>query len=282
MYQKILLLKITLFLILPRTEAFEFPQVKNWQVDSVQTFVENKLFQHINGAAESYMKYGFLEMYMTDYHKADHAFHLEVYKHKTRAHAYGIYKLEKPDKVNKLNMEDALGYQADNSYNVFSDRYYIKITDYTENKHTQKMIPVVIQSLIDQFGYHSTVLPRQFRYFSDANKISSSEKYTPTAFLGYGFLENVFSADYVIDQEKFTLFLISGKNNGHCKKMLQEFNKKADFKNSITPNEIIKIDDQYNGHVQVIWFNNYIAGICNMDNPGKAFQYMMKLRSIFE
>ena len=94
-----LILGIVGFLWSPCSQAadFKFPSVSGWkQVGEIQRFDPNTLYEYINGGADLYLAYDFEELKVAEYQNDKKAaVTVDVYRHRTPTHAFGIYSQER-------------------------------------------------------------------------------------------------------------------------------------------------------------------------------------------
>jgi hypothetical protein len=94
-------------------------------------FLPENLWDFINGAADTYLAYGFVDLHVAEYKKGKGVIKLEIYKHTDNTMAFGIYSTERSPSFRFVNL-GAQGYIADGTINFFKGSYYVKI------KHIQK------------------------------------------------------------------------------------------------------------------------------------------------
>ena len=87
-------------------ETFVFPDVGGWkQMDEIQTFTSKTLYEYINGAADLYLMYDFQELKVAEYQNGKKvSVTVDVYRHKTPIHAFGIYSQERLPDANFLDI----------------------------------------------------------------------------------------------------------------------------------------------------------------------------------
>ncbi|MBE9481475.1 MAG: hypothetical protein IMY69_07255, partial [Bacteroidetes bacterium] len=104
-----------------------------WKLnDTVKTFQGDELFYLINGGAELYIEYGFIEVAAAEYIKNDtNSIYIEIYKMKNNNAAFGIYTLSR---VGGEILE--IGNQA-NLYNYYvllwKGNYFVTISSSDKN-----------------------------------------------------------------------------------------------------------------------------------------------------
>ena len=77
-------------------KTFIFPEISGWkQSGEMQSFTPKTLYEYINGAADLYIMYDFQELKSAEYvNEKKASVIIDVYRHKTPTHAFGIYSQE--------------------------------------------------------------------------------------------------------------------------------------------------------------------------------------------
>jgi len=104
---KIILINLVgIFIIISAVEAQEktelFPSIKGWELsENIDTYSPETLYDAINGAADSYLRYDFRELKVGEYSLDDGTYLVvEIYQHGSPINAFGIYSQERPQKGN--------------------------------------------------------------------------------------------------------------------------------------------------------------------------------------
>jgi hypothetical protein len=118
-----LILGIIIFLWVPGAAAgdFKFPEITGWrQSGEIQTFSPKTLFEYINGDANLYLMYDFQELKVAEYlNEKKASVTVDVYRHKTPTHAFGIYSQERLPNANFIDV-GAQGYIEKNVLNFLT------------------------------------------------------------------------------------------------------------------------------------------------------------------
>jgi len=261
-----------------QTTAEDFPEINNLQKNGeIEIYNPDDLYNYINGAADLYLNYNFVELKLQRYKgNAEQSLTIEIYRHSNNLTAFGIYSSERPSEGNWVDI-GAQGYYEGEILNFYKGQYYIKIMAYKiENaedflKNTAK--------IVDENLEGENELPILLKSFPEKGKIEHSEKYIHKNFLGYESLSGAFTADYIIDGENFTMFLIQKNSNKKCKKMLIEYfdSIKLD-KENVKEGEML-VKDPYLGEININWYNSYVFGtiyFSNIKTSEKYLEYMNK------
>ena len=117
---------------------FKFPEVSGWkQSGEIQTFTPQTLYEYINGAADLYLMYDFEELKVAEYlNEKKASVTVDVYRHKTPTHAFGIYSQERLPNANFLDI-GAQGYIEQNILNFLIGPYYVKINSFNTGAEGQ-------------------------------------------------------------------------------------------------------------------------------------------------
>jgi hypothetical protein len=98
--KKSLLLSLILFPILGWSQELVFPTLPDWKGEGKSlNFNKENLYEHIDGASEFYLSYGFESLQVASWNKEGAELTIEVYDHGDPLHAYGIYSIEKSAKA---------------------------------------------------------------------------------------------------------------------------------------------------------------------------------------
>ncbi|MDD8013312.1 MAG: hypothetical protein PHX05_07535, partial [Acidobacteriota bacterium] len=107
------------------------PELEGWRKSgSAETFVPGNLYEHIDGAAENFLAYGFEKLAVQSYANRDRqALTAEIYFHGTPENAFGIYSSEKPLAGNYIRV-GGQGYEEEGLLNFVSGACYVKLNSF--------------------------------------------------------------------------------------------------------------------------------------------------------
>ena len=87
----------------------DFPEIEGWgSPTAVNSYDASSLWEFINGAAETFMQYGFQGLETAEFSRDGTILAVSIYDMGSALNAYGIYRSERPDEVEPL----AIGAQA--------------------------------------------------------------------------------------------------------------------------------------------------------------------------
>jgi hypothetical protein len=246
--------------------ASPFPAIAGWkQSGDVQVFSPKNLYDYINGGADLYLKYDFQELQVADYQNDGKAsVTIEVYRHRTPGHAFGIYSQERLSNANYLEI-GAQGYSEQGVLNFLAANYYVKMNAVNAGSDDQKVLLAFAEKIVERLGGKGS-LPAILASFPRESEIKNSEKYIAKEFLGYSFFHSGFTADYELAGKKFQLFLIEGIDKQDCRHMIQAYLKQTGSVRNEVEEGHYNVKDPYHGEMDFHWQGSYIWGALNLDD----------------
>ena len=157
-------------------------------------FYGRNLWEYIDGAAESFHAYRFVALIHQDYVIGDAEITVDIYDMSNPLLAFGMYASERSPEYSFLDV-GAEGYGDELGLNFFQDRYYVKLTIFSESDSTLPLLEKVARKISENIGTGKN-LPNLFSRFPDTNRIARSEQYFFQAPFGYSFLSPVFCVQY--------------------------------------------------------------------------------------
>jgi hypothetical protein len=279
-----LILGLIIFLWVPGAEAgdFRFPEIKGWkQSGEIQTFIPKNLYEYINGAADLYLMYDFQELKSAEYvNEKKASVIIDIYRHKTPTHSFGIYSQERHPKANFINV-GAQGYIEEEILNFIAGPYYVKITGYKIESGGQEVLISFAKKVLENLGEKGT-LPTLLNSFPRDGKVKNSEKFVDKNFLGYAFLHSAFTADYDVSGTKFKLFVIEGAEGNDCKEMIQKYLQQTRSPEKNIAEGRHTITDPYHGEIELYWKGKYIWGTLNLNEVSLRSTYLKLLEKGLE
>jgi hypothetical protein len=279
-----LILGLIIFLWVPGAEAkdFKFPEIAGWrQSGEVQTFSPKTLFEYINGDADLYLMYDLQELKVTEYlNERKASVIVDVYRHKTPTHAFGIYSQERLPNANFLDI-GAQGYIEQNILNFLTGPYYVKINSYSTGAEDREILLTFAKKVAEYLGEKGR-LPSILSSFPQEGKKNNSEKFISINFLGYSFLHSAFTAEYELSGTKFKLFVIEGADGNDCRDMVQKYLQQTGNTKKNIVEGIYTISDSYHGEIGFYWKGKFIWGILNSNDASLCSTYLKLLEKGLE
>jgi hypothetical protein len=152
------------------------------KVTNYPVYTADNLWDFINGAADTYLSYGFEDVHVAEYKKGKNVIKLEIYKHKDDVQTFGIYSSERSPSFRFLNI-GAQGYKADGSLNFFKGNYYIKIRTYSKSEKVILTLETLALKVSDMLRGNSE-MPAALKEFPETGKKKNEETYIKESVLG--------------------------------------------------------------------------------------------------
>ena len=252
-----------------------FPDIEGLRKsDSIETFNPVNLYDYIDGAADSYLKYDFSELNMMRYEgEEDVTLKIEIYEHSSHKNAFGIYSNEKPLEGNWLDI-GAQGYLEEDVLNFYKGKYYVKIMS---NDIKDEDVLINAAEYVAGKLPGETAPPAMSLGFPAENKIKNSERYINKNFLGYKSLSEAFTAEYETGENYFKLFIIEKESADDCIKMLSDYTASINQNADVIKEGRVTIQDPYQGKIQLYLEGKMILGILDLDDAVLSEKYMKLL-----
>jgi len=241
-------------------EKTNYPETGEWKLTGpVRSINQSRLHEEIYGAADMYLKYGCEELQIIEYeYKQKFPVSVQVFRFKTSIGAFGLYSRERP-RNGDYSHTGVQAFFDDWLFAFFTDRYYVKINTMIllgTDQSIEKLASDLAGFLSENHNW-----PEILDVFPDEGKIANSEQYIPFDFMGNDFFCPAFTADYILFNEKFTLFILQGINPGDCEQTLDQYLSKIKSAAGTMEGEIVTVTDPYFKDISLLWTGNNILGI---------------------
>jgi len=228
------------------------------------------LFDYINGAAELYLSYDFVELETVSYEGEEGRFlTIDLYRHRDAKKGFGIYSRERPQEDIFLSI-GGQGYYQNGILNFVKGEYYVKLSSFGLDDKDGSFLKGVAQEVARLLDSEGT-LPAPLSWFPEEGKVEHSERYINRDFLGHGFLSDAFIADYEFESSTTQAFIIEADSEDAAKEMLSNYLELAgeDSVEDEARNGSVRFEDPFNhssGKLSIRWHQNYILGFFSDDS----------------
>jgi hypothetical protein len=255
-------------------KTYSFPEMAGWkQSGEIQTFSRANLYDYINGGADLFLKYDFQELKVADYENHQKAsVTIEIYRHKSPLHAFGIYSQERLSSANYLEV-GVQGYGEKRVLNFLAADCYVKMSSVDVGPEEREVLLAFAKKVVENLGGKGS-LPSILSSFPREGKKKNSEKFIAREFLGYAFFHSGFTADYELSGKKFKLFLIEGTDRKECRNMIQEYIKHTGNIQDKIEEGRFQLKDPYHGGMDFYWKGNYIWGALDLADETLRFRVL--------
>ncbi|MFO7865906.1 MAG: DUF6599 family protein [Candidatus Aminicenantes bacterium] len=252
------------------------PDISGWKMmEEPRYYLPESLFEYINGAAESYLSYDFQKLVVVQYEIEDGGSNvsLEIYDMEKPLKAFGIYSAERfPD--NRFVDIGTQGYLEEGILNFLAGRYYVKMLCFDCGEDWSDYLKTFAGRIEEKIGGEFE-FPAPAKAFPDENLIANSQKFILENFMGYGYLHSGYQADYEINGNEFTAFIIQGTDEEDAQHMLEQYlDSKKDQKTGQT-DAVHHIKDRYYHNIYITRTGSYVCGAMKiqdgMEDTGKSY-----------
>jgi hypothetical protein len=244
-------------------QELALPEIKGYKkVTAYPVFTPDNLWDFINGAADTYLAYGFVDLHVAEYKKGKNVIKLEVYRHSNSTLAFGIYSTERSPSFRYLNI-GAQGYSADGSLNFFKGDFYVKIRTYSKSEKTLHDAESLAMQVSDMLK-GETSMPAILSQFPDEGKKVNEETYINESVLGHKFLNNAYKATYEAGSDNFSIFIFQKQSSDETLETVNAYMKALKM-DTVDENEgKYALNDGYNGTVFLSWKSDKIVLISGL------------------
>jgi hypothetical protein len=246
-----------------------FPGVEGWKLTvSPDVYTPENLWDLIDGAAESYLSYDFINLHLADYDKKDGIqIHVEIYRHNTPDDAFGIYSSERDPGYHFLDV-GVQGYLDEGVLNFFSGPYYIKLYSTGSGDEVQSSLETLARAVSAHLGQDNR-WPALLGAFPLQGKLANTDHFVRENFIGLDFLHTAFTDLY---EGNYRLFVIRAKDHDDLMGMVRAYLQFTG--QEIDPSTVTSfvLKDRYNGNIPVVLKGSFMAGIIDGDENQSAKQ----------
>ena len=289
--RKVFIILFTLILILTGKDVFSAAPLESllpkkdlpeeWaMVEGPQTYTKKTLFEHIDGEAELFFKYGFQKSVFAVYQSQksrEDQIEVDIYDMGSVLQAFGVFsRFRNEDRPGGFGLDSSLD---DHSALFYRGKYFVMIYATGSSLDILRQFSELISSrLVDP-----SPRPKEISYFPKNGLKPGSIQYFPEGLLGHQFLKKGFQGTYVEkvevkdkveDKDKtktgdkeFKLFLAIFKDSQEAMSALKAYKDDLSKKGKVSSGSIIEFEtralkgeDPYQGRVMVVQKGSYLLG----------------------
>lgn len=175
------------------------------RASDVRTFVGNSLWEYIDGQAELYYQYNFVNVATTNYKKNEMEFEVDIYCFTSSDDSYGLYSMLRNPEDDLLSI-GVEGFLSPGRLVFTRGEYMVKLTGFDESEESMAAI-VGLGRTFENMIPGKIEKPAAFGLFPAEDVVAKTDRYYADSFLGQKFLANVYSLQYFKDGDSLTLFI---------------------------------------------------------------------------
>ncbi len=238
---------------------------KEWTlIHGPQPYNKKTLFEHINGQAELYLKYGFRQSVFAIYQdkkKAENQIEVDIYDMGNVVQAFGVFsRFRNEDRPGGFGLDS---YLDDHSALFYKGQHFVLFYATESNPDILKLFGKLVSSRISD----STPPPKEISFFPKHGLKPGSIQYFPEGLLGHQFLKRGFQGTYLDGEKEHTLFLAIFKDSQEAAGALKIYHDDLTKKGKILSGGLTQFgpkalrgEDPYQGKVMVLQKGFYLLG----------------------
>ena len=253
-------------------------------IDGPQTYTKKTLFEHINGQAELFFKYGFQKSVFAIYQNKknrEDQIEVDIYDMGNVLQAFGIFsRFRNEDRPGGFGLDS---YLDDHSALFYKGKYFVMLYATESNPDLLRQFSKLISLKISD----PSPPPKEISYFPKNGLKPGSIQYFPEGLLGHQFLKRGFQGIYIekvevkvevkdkaeaedkarTEDKEFNLFLAIFKDSQEAMSALKVYKDDLSKKGKVFSGSIIQFgtralkgEDPYQGKVIVLQKGFYLLG----------------------
>jgi hypothetical protein len=180
-----------------------------WKMDGQPySFHRQNLYEHINGEAEFFIAYGFVELtgaIYTSVAGGNDTVTIDIYDMGSKLNAFGVFQSKRGGQTSALNV-GAASMGSDGYLAFYKDRFFVEIQAYITVVKEKARVETMAESIAAQLPGDNTP-PSELFYLPEKNRIAGSERYITGGILGHASLDRGMVCEYRIQGQKITAFV---------------------------------------------------------------------------
>lgn len=254
------------------------PELKGYKkITNYPVYLPENLWDFIDGAADIYLAYGFVDLHVAEYKKGKNVIKLEIYKQADNTMAFGIYSTERSPTFRFLNL-GAQGYITDGAINFFKGKYYVKIRTYSKVESTLKSAEILASHVAEMLT-GGAEMPSALTLFPETGKKKNEETYINESVLGHKFLNKAYKANYESGNDQFSIYIMENSTPLEARKSVEAFLAANGIEPSDSEIGKYMLKDGYNGTIFLAWKAGRIVIISGLstDQSDVADKYISEI-----
>jgi hypothetical protein len=258
----------------------------NWQLKGEHFHTPDDLYNYINGAADLFLSYGFVELAGGTYRYGSDkqgTVIVDIYDMKTKLNAFGIFQSKKDPEVELLDIgAGAIG--GEKYVFFYKDRFYIEIQAFVPSEKGSSAALKMAREVESKIPEDASP-PAELIYLPQVDQVSGSVLYITGGILGHGFLDRGLLCEYRVSDEVVKAFIAFFPSPDQAVKALNQYKNyidksgekweiRKDFgDNSFTARE------PYHKTILVAQQGPFVVGVADLSQVQKGEALLKKILS---
>jgi hypothetical protein len=243
---------------------------KEWiLIQDPQTYNKKTLFEHINGQAELFLKYGFQKSVFAIYQSKksrENQIEIDIYDMGNVLQAFGVFsRFRNEDRPGGFGLDS---YLDDHSAFFYKGKYFVMVYATESNPDLMSQFSKLIALKISD----PSPLPKEISYFPRNGLKPGSIQYFSEGLLGHQFFKRGFQGSYMEGEKEFHLFLAIFKDSQEAMNALKFYKDDLSKEGKVSSESLIQVgnsalkgEDPYHGKVVVLQRGFYLLGVAGFE-----------------
>ena len=254
-----------------------------WKLsEGPQTFNKKSLFEHIDGQAELFFKYGYQKSVFAIYQHKDsreNQMELDIYEMGNNLQAFGIFS--------RFRTEDRPGgfgsdsYLDERSAYFYQGKYFVLLQATESNPEALKEWAAAVAKRLPA----PSSPPKEIGYFPPARLKPGSIQYFSESLLGLQFLRRGFLGTYLVEGKEFQLFLALLGTPQEAQKAAKAYKDYLASRGKVSAEVLpqwgpaaFKGEDPYKGKILGLQQGPYVLGAAGFEREKEAESLLAEFR----
>lgn len=260
-----------------------------YQLAGEHSYIPDNLYNYINGAADLFLSYGFVELaggtyrYGTDKQGTGV---VDIYDMGKKLNAFGVFQSKRDPESTALNI--GAGASGSEKYAFFyKDRFYVEVQAYVPGEKGTNFVTKMAREVEGKIPGGRTP-PAELNYLPDADRVPGSELYITGGILGHAFLDRGLLCDYTVTDEVVKAFIAffpskdqAVKALNHYKHYLEKSGEKWEACKKFGNNSFTA-QEPYHKTVLVAQQDTFVVGIADLSHAQKGETLLKKILSTLQ
>ncbi len=246
-------------------------------------FEPHNLFEHINGAADFYVAYGFVSLAGANYYVGSNpndSITIDIYDMGKKINAFGVFQSKWDKDASSLNIGTAsfggYGYLA-----FYKDRYFVEMNAFIKNEKWKVQPMIFAQTLAENIQGDNSP-PFALSYFPEHGRIKGSEKYIRGGILGHTFLDRGIVCDYLLDGKTVSAFLSFFPSKNAAETSFEQYRKYLQKHEKCLPlddfgGKGVIAQEPYHKQILISQKDTFIIGVYDLQKAKNGMQIMKEI-----
>ena len=242
------------------------------------SYSPENLYNYINGAADLFISYGFLNLVGAEYtagpDKKDYLT-ADIYDMGNKLNAFGVFQSKRNPESTPFKIGSG-AFGGENYIFFYKDRFYIEIQGNPSNAQAKDSSMEMAKKLESRIPGESSP-PSELNYLPDTgNKIPGSERYITGGILGHAFLDKGLLCEYKLDGETVKAFITfyplkedAVKAFNHYKEFLIKSGEPLK-RHELFPENGFVSQEPYHKNIIVVQDGLFVAGVADLSRAQKG------------